>query len=666
MNHFKILQILSLILPITISNTIRNNNNKKYGSIEYSNQPKDTMIGQKNNDVIYNSQINKLYNGQDYIIQIYNSSTSSIDIAVKQQTNVSIINLHNCRNDLESKYGSPIIIYKVDLKRENGITNQVEYSIYSKNGNEIPLSECLNYKMTLSTPLDLTNTSLDEKKINSTEKEGYDIFNAEDKFYTDICTPYTNENGIDVPMKKRKSDYYINMDFCEENCEYVNFDYENYRVNCSCYIKTSFNNEVNSTFSSNTISSDSDFYNLYSNSNILVFKCFKLVFSKKGFSKNWGSYFALLIIIIEIVLTIFYFVIQFEPLKKQIKFFTRKNTIKEKNFDNNKNNNSNKQDENDEKKSNSENHINIINSIENLIEDQNNLSKKNPSNPPNEAINKLNILDDNENQNNENSKIKKDNNISLDKNSIKSNNSSFSKNSNTTITISSINGYTHDELNVLPFEDALIYDTRKIFFEHYFSILKYDQLIIFTFFNNTDYNHKVFKLSLFFWSILMFIVFNALFYSDSTMNKVYENNGNLQFISVLPKTIFSTLCCIIFTFLLKFLSLSHRGMQKIKDEKDLIIQKEKAKQFEKYFKIKVIIFFIIIFILLILFWYYLSAFCAVYKNSQKHLFKDTAISFALSMIYPFIFCFFASLFRYFALKKKYKCLYIVSRIIQFL
>ena len=164
----------------------------------------------------------------------------------------------------------------------------------------------------------------------------------------------------------------------------------------------------------------------------------------------------------------------------------------------------------------------------------------------------------------------------------------------------------------------------------------------------------------------MFIVFNAIFYSDSTMNNVYENNGSLQFISVLPKTIFSTICCSIITFLLKMLSLSHRGMIGIKEEKDLIKQKEKAIKFEKYFKIKVIVFFVVIFILLILFWYYLSAFCAVYKNSQKHLFKDTAISFALSMIYPFIFCFFASLFRYFALKKKSKCLYIVSRIIQFL
>ena len=63
-------------------------------------------------------------------------------IAINQQSNTSIINLQDCKNYLESKYGSPIIIYKIDLQRENGITNQVEYSIYSNNGNEISLNEC--------------------------------------------------------------------------------------------------------------------------------------------------------------------------------------------------------------------------------------------------------------------------------------------------------------------------------------------------------------------------------------------------------------------------------------------------------------------------------------------------------------------------------------------
>ena len=37
------------------------------------------------------------------------------------------------------------------------------------------------------------------------------------------------------------------------------------------------------------------------------------------------------------------------------------------------------------------------------------------------------------------------------------------------------------------------------------------------------------------------------------------------------------------------------------------------------------------------FWYYISCFCAVYKNTQIILIDDTLISFTVSMLYPFCF-----------------------------
>ncbi len=39
---------------------------------------------------------------------------------------------------------------------------------------------------------------------------------------------------------------------------------------------------------------------------------------------------------------------------------------------------------------------------------------------------------------------------------------------------------------------------------------------------------------------------------------------------------------------------------------------------------------------MLFFWYFISCFCAVYKNTQIILIKDTIISFILSMIYPFV------------------------------
>ena len=82
-----------------------------------------------------------------------------------------------------------------------------------------------------------------------------------------------------------------------------------------------------------------------------------------------------------------------------------------------------------------------------------------------------------------------------------------------------------------------------------------------------------------------------------------------------------------------------------------------------YIKIKLIIFFTLSFILMIFFWYFISCFCAVYKNTQIILIKDTLISFALSMIYPFGLNLIPGFFRIPALRaqrKDKKCLYKAS------
>ena len=62
------------------------------------------------------------------------------------------------------------------------------------------------------------------------------------------------------------------------------------------------------------------------------------------------------------------------------------------------------------------------------------------------------------------------------------------------------------------------------------------------------------------------------------------------------------------------------------------------------------IFLSIMLILFLLFWYYLSEFCAVYKNTQIPLIKDTFIGYAFSLLAPFVFYFILTYFRYLSLK----------------
>ena len=93
--------------------------------------------------------------------------------------------------------------------------------------------------------------------------------------------------------------------------------------------------------------------------------------------------------------------------------------------------------------------------------------------------------------------------------------------------------------------------------------------------------------------------------------------------------------------------------------------RKKRNQFYQCLKIKFTLFYVISFILILLFWYYISCFCAVYKNTQIALIKDTLISFILSLIYPLFINLVPGMFRIPSLKNdKSKCLYIFSKIIQ--
>ena len=66
------------------------------------------------------------------------------------------------------------------------------------------------------------------------------------------------------------------------------------------------------------------------------------------------------------------------------------------------------------------------------------------------------------------------------------------------------------------------------------------------------------------------------------------------------------------------------------------------------------------------FWYYITAFGAVYPNTQLHLIKDTLVSFGISMIYPFIVNLLPGVLRITALRamnKDKECLFRASQLI---
>ena len=111
--------------------------------------------------------------------------------------------------------------------------------------------------------------------------------------------------------------------------------------------------------------------------------------------------------------------------------------------------------------------------------------------------------------------------------------------------------------------------------------------------------------------------------------------GYSDFLVHIPQIMYSSIISTVVNTILKQLSLSENSILSIKEIKQVKLSSQKAKKVKAYLLIKFLIFFIISIILTIIFWYFVSCFCAVYKNTQIILIKDTLISFGISMLYPF-------------------------------
>ena len=107
-------------------------------------------------------------------------------------------------------------------------TTKVEYDVYSKlNGNnlvKLNLTVCGSTKISISIPFIID--------------EGLDKLNMSSGYYNDICYTTTSEDGTDISLKDRQTEF-IDKDkvVCQEDCDFSEYDYETFKAKCSCEVK---------------------------------------------------------------------------------------------------------------------------------------------------------------------------------------------------------------------------------------------------------------------------------------------------------------------------------------------------------------------------------------------------------------------------------------------
>ena len=222
------------------------------------------------------------------------------------------------------------------------------------------------------------------------------------------------------------------------------------------------------------------------------------------------------------------------------------------------------------------------------------------------------------------------------------------------------------QLNNLDYDEACEMDQRG-FFRTYFSVLMREHIILFTFFTCYDYNLFYIKMERFFILVCTQFTVNGLFFVHETMYKKYVEGEEFSFIQKIPQLLFTLIASHIIEVILCSLSMTDANIYEIKELPSKEKNSEKVLSIIDCMNRKLTGFFVFTFLLFLFYWYFISAFCAVYQNTQIIFLRDSGISFLTSLLDPFIIYGITTLLRVISLstccKKKLGCVYKLSDII---
>ena len=640
----------------------------KYGLIInftslYSNSTSDEIYHLINGTIIpYYSLIDiKIYIILNNINSYQISDTEKEHISLLNGNGISPIDLGESEQILKDVYHidnkSSLIILKYLTKEGNNVEITREYEVHHpKTFQKLNLSCCQNTtSIDIYVPLVL-NENLN-KIYNNIINKGYNPYDLNDKFYKEICTPYTSENGTDVLLDDREEFIYssiINASLCPDGCSYSEYLLDKKYIKCEC----NNNNSDIVKLDLFHFSGKNVYYSFLStlkSTNYKVMKCFKLAFDFKLLYHNYGGIISLILFVIYIIFMVYSIFKNVTPIKSSISELV--NSKLEKNID----------------ESNSKNNLDKNNNIDLNLEQAHNPPKKRKSR---KSKTKVDITQKNDitkfQQKIEKESIKASEQIFKHspkisiKNEINSNNLELDKNKKSEdITIKEINKEEESkknkildnyELNNLDYDEACDLDNRS-YLKTYWSILLREHLILNTFFAWDDYNLFYIKFEKFIILFCTDMTMNGLFFVHESMHKKYIEGEDLTFIQKIPQLLFTVIVNKILEALLCFFSMTDTYDYEIKELPKDKIDEKIIGDILKCIKKKLIGFFVFTCLLFLFYWYFISAFCSVYQNTQIIFLKDTLISFITSAIEPFFIYAFTSFLRFISLssycKKQY-------------
>ena len=522
------------------------------------------------------------------ILEVTNKSKfyyySTKTIFTVATSNFTYVYLNECEDKLKKKYNlnSNEKLYIGELLYNNDPL-RMNYKVYSSQGKELDLGICNDTVAENYFPMIKSNneSSLANKVISFYSRQSgkeVDIYDASSDFYTDICADY-NLDDQDLTLAMRQEMYNSELNQCPKDCKYRNYNPIKKVIECDCDFNRNGNETESSTPLFNVSEVHQDSFNL--------FKCFNLLASFPSFNKTYLHWFGITNVGSLVACSVIFFLnskglapalfeilkgkLPANPTKKKKKPDEEEDEDKDANFI----------EMSDIKSPNTQN-INNSNDISPSINGINQSTR--PSTTSISIFGKEMMYED--------IKDVKPNEI-----------------------------FTVEELNLMSFLECRKYDKRTVK-EYFKDVIKQKILFISCFTFQNFFYPVVYKVSIHFFVLSLFLFFNSVLYVNDPLSLSLDLSESLII------SLYSSLAsfCIFNIF---DIIMSSYGVTVNMFRERLVNKKQLKKEIVKIVrnvKIKGIIVISIMFALNLCVWYYLFVFGIIKRSNQKNILVMTIFS----------------------------------------
>ena len=564
-----------------------------------------------------------LYENENMGVILYENKSALKELSLEMPK----VDFQNCLEKIKTAYNINGNLLTSVIEKKGTKNHQTSYMLFHPISGEPLEAESLCKNDTVEIIENLTsllNTSSVNFKLQmSLTEQGINIFDLNDGFYKDICYDFDNPGKRDIALTDRVKGAYPDALLCEEGCRNTGINLGDMTASCDC----TFNDITKNNIVKNNEILDSmvgEIFNVIDDSNILVVKCYKYII--KYFRRSYGGIITTIIIIINLILTVIFFLFGFRKLSKYILLLTKdylkylkiyftKYELMPPKKKTNKEIKENK-GKNLRAKGNNRSTITIEVKLE-KIKDKVEIEEENHPNFVSEYNDTQDTL------NNEAKKLR-----------------NFFKE------------YLEISPDDMEFDDAIKKDNRS-FCKYFFDNIKEKQMIPNTFIASDPIKKRSIKIILFNINLLLYIVINGLFFSEVYISKLYNiKEKDEKFFSFLPRSIerllYATIVSVIIGYLVDCFFIEEKKIigifKRERENRDMI--KEKIIELIKEIKRRYISFIILIFILSLAFLYYLLCFNYVYPKSQMEWIKSSIAIIIIIQLLSILKIFAGTVFRY--------------------